>query len=75
MFRTSLAGRVGRYVNFYVANGAGTRVEKTRDFQGTLENVDVEKLPGVSHLTIDKNQLMQQKIIAAIERPCSAMAG
>jgi hypothetical protein len=67
VFHTSLAGRVGRYVNFYVANGAGTRVEKTRDFQGTLENVDVEKLPGVSHLTIDKNQLMQQKIIAAID--------
>jgi hypothetical protein len=67
VFRTSLAGRVGRYVNFYVANGAGTRVEKTKDFRGMLENVDVEKLPGVSHLTIDKNQLMQQKIIAAIE--------
>jgi len=67
VFHTSLAGRVGRYVNFYVANGAGTRVEKTRDFQGTLENVDVEKLPGVSHLTIDKNELMQQKIIAAID--------
>jgi hypothetical protein len=67
VFRTSLAGRVGRYVNFYVANGAGTRVEKTRNFQGTLENVDVEKLPGVSHLTIDKNQLMQEKIIAAID--------
>ena len=67
VFHTSLAGRVGRYVNFYVANGAGTRVEKTRDFQGTLENVDVEKLPGVSHLTIDKNEFMQQKIIAAID--------
>jgi hypothetical protein len=67
VFRTSLAGRVGRYVNFYVANGAGTRVEKTRDFRGTLENVDVDQLPGVSHLTIDKNQLMQQKIIAAID--------
>lgn len=67
VFRTSLAGRVGRYVNFYVANGAGTRVEQTKGFRGTLENVDVEKLPGVSHLTIDKNQLMQQKILAAID--------
>jgi hypothetical protein len=67
VFHTSLAGHVGRYVNFYVANGAGTRVEKTRGFQGTLKNVDVEQLPGVSHLTIDKNQLMQQKIIAAID--------
>jgi hypothetical protein len=75
VFRTSLAGRVGRYVNFYVANGAGTRVEKTRDFQGTLENVDVEKLPGVSHLTIDKNQLMQQKIIAAIDAAVFSNSG
>src|SRR4029077_3785159 len=71
VFRTSLAGRVGRYANFYVANGAGTRVEKTRDFRGTLENVDVDQLPGVSHLTIDKNQLMQQKIIAAIDAAVS----
>jgi hypothetical protein len=67
VFRTSLAGRVGRYVNFYVAGGAGTRVEKTKGFQGKLENVDVENVAGVSHLTIDKNQLIQQKVIAAID--------
>ncbi|HWZ40425.1 MAG TPA: hypothetical protein VNY08_19195 [Bradyrhizobium sp.] len=67
VFHTSLAGRVGRYINFYVANGAGTRVEKTGNFRGTLENVDVEAVPGVSHLTIDKNELMQRKVIAAID--------
>ncbi len=67
VFHTSLSGRVGRYINFYVANGAGTRVDKTRNFQGTLENVDVENVPGVGHLTIDKNELMQQKVIAAID--------
>jgi hypothetical protein len=67
VFHTSLSGRVGRYINFYVANGAGTRVEKTRNFQGTLDNVDVENVPGVGHLTIDKNELMQQKVIAAID--------
>lgn len=67
VFRTKVSGRVGRYLNFYLANGAGTRVEETKNFRGKLENVDVEKVPGVSHLTIDKNQLMQQKIIAAIE--------
>jgi hypothetical protein len=66
VFRTSLAGRVGRYINFYVANGAGTPVEKTRLLRGTLENVDVEEM-GVSHLTIDKNQIMQQKVINAID--------
>lgn len=67
VFRTSLAGRVGRYINFYVANGAGTRVERSENFRGTLENVDVENVPGISHLSIDKNELIQQKVIAAID--------
>jgi hypothetical protein len=67
VFHTSLAGRVGKYINMYVANGAGTRVEKTGNFRGTLENVDVENVPGVSHLTIDKNEFIQQKVIAAID--------
>ena len=66
VFRTSLSGRVGRYINFYVANGAGTPVGRTNQLRGTLENVDVEKI-GVGHLTIDKNQIMQQKVISAID--------
>ena len=66
VFRTSLAGRVGRYINFYVANGAGTPVEKTRQFHGALENVDVGAT-GIGHLTIDKNQVMQQRVISAID--------
>ena len=75
VFHTSLNGRVGRYINFYVANGAGTRVEKSRNFQGTLENVDVEAVPGVSHLTIDKNELIQQKVLAAIDAVALGGAG
>jgi hypothetical protein len=67
VFNTSLAGRVGRYVNFYLANGAGKPVQRTAGLRGTLENVDVERVPGVSHLTIDKNEIMQQKVIAAID--------
>lgn len=67
VFHTSLSGRVGRYINFYVANGAGTRVERTKNFSGTLENVDVEAVPGVGHLTIDKNEVIQEKVIAAID--------
>jgi len=66
VFRTSLTGRVGRYINFYVADGAGTPVEKTRQFQGALENVDVGKI-GMGHLTIDKSEIMQQKVISAID--------
>ena len=68
VFRTSLDGKVGRYLNFYVANGAGTRVAKGRSFQGTLENVDVESVPGVSHLTIDKNATIQRQVIGAIDQ-------
>ena len=75
VFHTSLSGRVGKYINFYVANGAGTRVERTRNFQGSLENVDVENVPGVGHLTIDKNELMQQKVIAAIDAAVASGPG
>jgi hypothetical protein len=67
VFRTSLTGKVGRYINFYIANGAGTRVEKTKNFSGELDNVDVERVPGISHVSIDKNELIQQKVIAAID--------
>ena len=67
VFHTSLSGRVGKYLNFYVANGAGTRVQETRNFQGTLENIDVESVPGVGHLTIDKNAVIQQRVMAAID--------
>jgi len=67
VFRTSLNGRVGKYINFYIANGAGTPVAKGNQFQGSLENVNVENVPGVGHVTIDKNQIMQQKVISAID--------
>src|ERR1700727_610723 len=41
VFQTSVAGHVGRYLNFYVANGAGTQVGKSSQFHGDLQNVDV----------------------------------
>jgi hypothetical protein len=66
VFQTSVAGHVGRYLNFYVANGNGTQVQKSREFHGALENVDVGGM-GVGHLTIDKNVAMQQRVIAAID--------
>jgi hypothetical protein len=67
VFHTSLSGRVGRYINFYIANGAGTPVAKSRNFQGALENVNVQDVPGVGHISIDKNLIMQQKVIGAID--------
>ena len=66
VFRTSLTGRVGRYINFYVANGNGEPVARTTQFRGELQNVDVGRL-GMAHLTIDKSEVMQQKVISAID--------
>jgi hypothetical protein len=67
VFRTKLAGNAERYINFYIASGAGEPVTRTRDFRGALENVDVQAVPGVGHLSIDKNQIMQQMVISAID--------
>jgi hypothetical protein len=67
VFRTKLAGNAERYINFYIANGAGEPVTGTKDFRGALENVDVQNVPGVGHISIDKNEIMQQKVISAID--------
>src|SRR5438270_900654 len=67
VFRTRLAGHAERYINFYVASGAGEPVARTKDFRGALENVDVQGVPGVGHLSIDKNEIMQQRVITAID--------
>jgi len=67
VFRTSLSGRVGRYINFYIGNGNGEPVAPTRQLRGSLENVNVQDVPGVGHVTIDKNEVIQRKVIAAID--------
>src|SRR6201996_6264704 len=67
VFRTSLSGRVGRYVNYYVATGNGEPVAPTKGLHGTLENVNVQNVPGIGHLTIDKNEIMQGKVIGEID--------
>jgi hypothetical protein len=67
VFRTSLSGRVGRYINFYIANGNGEPVARTKQLHGSLENVNVQDVPGVGHITIDKSEIMQRKVISAID--------
>lgn len=54
VFHTSLNGRVGRYINYYVGNGAGTRVAEAKGFSGKLDNVDVEI--DTRHLASDDRQ-------------------
>jgi hypothetical protein len=67
VFRTSLSGRVGRYINFYIGNGNGEPVARTKQLHGTLENVNVQNVPGVGHITIEKNEIIQRKVIAEID--------
>jgi hypothetical protein len=68
VFKTKLvAGNAERYINFYIANGAGEPVRRDDGFRGKVENVDVESVPGVGHVTIEKNAIMQQKVIGAID--------
>jgi hypothetical protein len=66
VFKTRLSGNAERYINFYVASGAGEPVKRNADFRGKLDNVDVGT-SGVGHLSIDKNEMMQQKVISAID--------
>lgn len=67
VFKTRLTGAAERYINFYIANGAGEPVTRTQNFKGKLENVDVQSVPGVGHVSIEKNLIMQQKVISAID--------
>jgi len=68
VFKTKLVGgNAERYINFYIASGAGEPVRREDGFRGKLENVDVQSVPGVGHVTIEKNQVMQQKVIGAID--------
>jgi hypothetical protein len=67
IYRTQLAGHAGRYINFYIGNGAGEPVTRTKDFHGTLENVNVQDVPGVGHITIEKNEIIQRRVISAID--------
>jgi hypothetical protein len=67
IFRTSLSGRVGRYVNYYIGNGNGEPVAPTRQLHGSLQNVNVQNVPGVGHITIEKNEIMQRRVIGDID--------
>lgn len=64
--RVTASGRVGRYINFYVGNGAGQRVDKGAKFRGQLQNVNVQNSPNIGHFNIDKDKALQAKVIRAV---------
>jgi hypothetical protein len=56
-------GNVGRYINYYVAGGMGTTVDKGKQFNGSLTNVDMERNRDIGHFNIDKNRALQDRVI------------
>jgi pimeloyl-ACP methyl ester carboxylesterase len=63
---TLASGHVDRYVNYYVSTGIGRAIGRSPQFRGKFQNIDVAKLPGVGHFNIDKNAVIEQKIIGEI---------
>jgi hypothetical protein len=64
--REVASGNVGRYINYYIANGMGNAVVRGKQFNGVLQNVDVEKNPALGHFNIDKNPALQDLVIREI---------
>ncbi|HEY2527597.1 MAG TPA: hypothetical protein VGJ20_06535 [Xanthobacteraceae bacterium] len=60
------SGHVDLYINYYIANGLGEPVDKGRRFTGVLENVDVERMANIGHFNIDKNKVLQARVISEI---------
>ena len=64
--RATASGRVGRYINFYVGNGAGQQVGKSAKFSGKLQNINVQNMSDVGHFNIDKHRAVQARVIREI---------
>ncbi len=59
-------GNVARYVNYYVAGGMGTSVDKGKQFTGNLTNVDLERNHDIGHFNIDKSRAVQDLVLKDI---------
>ncbi|GIL02635.1 MAG: hypothetical protein BroJett030_25340 [Alphaproteobacteria bacterium] len=60
-----LGKNVDKVVNYYLPNG-DNRMYKTSGFKGTLQNVSVTDIDGISHTTIEKNPTLQNRVIGRI---------
>lgn len=55
-------------INYYQAgNGFGRPLTPQPGFDGTIENVDQSRTPGLGHFNIDGNGQIQREIVARIE--------
>lgn len=66
VFKTKLSTGAERYINLYIGDGPGEPVKPAAGFRGKLDNVDV-RASGAGHVTIDKNEYIQRRVIAEID--------
>ena len=66
VFKTKLTTGAERYINIYIGDGPGEPVRAANGLRGKLDNVDVRG-SGVGHITIDKNEAIQRRVIAEID--------
>jgi len=66
VFKTKLTTGAERYINIYIGDGPGEPVRAANGFRGKLDNVDVRGT-GVGHISIDKNEAIQRRVIAEID--------
>ncbi len=60
--RRLASGSVTRFVNYYIGSGGGGQILKGAGFRGSLSNVNVDNIKGISHLNIDTNPKVQSMI-------------
>jgi hypothetical protein len=66
VFKTRLSTGAERYINLYIGDGPGEPVRAAAGLRGKLDNVDVRGT-GAGHVTIDKNEYIQRRVIAEID--------
>ncbi|AND91618.1 hypothetical protein [Bradyrhizobium diazoefficiens] len=66
VFKTRLSTGAERYINIYIGDGPGEPVRPAAGLRGKLDNVDVRGT-GVGHISIDKNEAIQRRVIAEID--------
>lgn len=61
---TFVGPNVGEVINYYLPNSEHTNIVKEdRGFKGSLRNVDVSTVAGVTHVTVEKNNKFQSNVI------------
>ncbi|MCF6321392.1 MAG: hypothetical protein L3J32_06440 [Rhizobiaceae bacterium] len=61
---TFVGANVGEVLNYYLPNTDTTNiVKKDNGFTGSLRNIDVSSVAGVTHVTVEKNNRFQTNVI------------